>query len=56
MVKKGFLKKSILVKGCGVVGWVMGNLFQEYWQHSGAETGRPRGLMEWEGFFVLLYT
>lgn len=52
MVKKGFLKKCILVKGCGLVGWVIGNLFQEYWQHSSAETGRLRGLMDWEGFFI----
>lgn len=49
-------EKSILVKGCGSAGWVMGNLFQEYWQHSSAETGRLRGLMDWEGFFILLYS
>lgn len=56
MVKKGFLKKCILVKGRGLVGWVIGNLFQEYWQHSSAETVRLRGLMDWEGFFILLYS
>lgn len=46
MVKKGFLKKCFLVKGPGLAGWVMGNLFQECWQHSSAETGRLRGLMD----------
>lgn len=46
MVKKGFLKKSIVVEECGLVGWVMGNLFQECWQHSSAETGMLRGLMD----------
>lgn len=30
---KGFLKKCSLVKGRGMAGWVMGNLFQECWQH-----------------------
>lgn len=43
MLKKGFLKKCLLVKGRGLVGWVMGHLFQEYWQH-GSDTGRLRGL------------
>lgn len=56
MVKKGFLKKCVLVKGHGVVGWAMGNLFQEYRQHSCAQTGRLCGLMDWEGFFIPLYS
>lgn len=56
MAKKGILKKHVLVKGQSLVGWVMGNLLQEYWQHSSAETGRLRGLMDWEGFFILLYS
>lgn len=33
------LSECLLVKGCGLVGWVMGNLFQEYWQHGNAELG-----------------
>lgn len=27
--KGAFSRKKGLVKGCGLVGWVMGNLFQE---------------------------
>lgn len=42
-------------EGCGLLGWGWWCLFQEYGQRSGADTGRLHGLMDREGFFILLY-
>lgn len=57
MVKKGFLENCVLVKGRGWLGWVVVICFRSMdGQHSSAETGRLRGLMDGEGFFIPLYS
>lgn len=56
MVTKGFLEKCVLGKDVACLDGGGGGLFQEYGQRSGADTGRLRGLMDREGFFILLYS